>query len=122
MPASRPARNPGVAVERSDAPPRLFAFLAAGLVAFVAISVIALRLIYPSAVSGPSDAPREPTATPRLQIDAAADLAAHRAAARRALTTYGWVDRARGIVRVPIDQAMRDIAAAGIPDWPGGAK
>lgn len=24
----------------------------------------------------------------------------------KALSTYGWVDRARGIVRVPIDQAM----------------
>lgn len=122
MPASRQPRNPDVAVERSDAPPRLFGFLAAGLAAFMAISFVALWLIYPRSVSGPSDDPRQPSAKPALQVDPAADLAAHRAAEAKELADYGWVDRAHGVVRIPIDQAMRDVAASGIPDWPQDAK
>lgn len=114
--------NPTVAVERSDAPPRLFGFLAAGLVAMLAVSVVALRLIYPGSLSGPTDAPRQATAQPALQINPAADLAAHRAAAAKELAGYGWVDRAHGVIRMPIEQAMRDIAKAGIPDWPKDAK
>jgi len=30
---------------------------------------------------------------------------------REHLTTYGWVDRPAGIVRIPIDQAMKRLAA-----------
>ena len=122
MPASRAPRNRGVAVEKTDAPLGLYAALAAGLMAFFIVSVVALRFIYPGAVSGPSDAPRSQSAKPALQIDAPADLAAHRAAEQRALTSYGWVDRQAGTVHIPIDQAMRDVAASGIKDWPENAK
>jgi hypothetical protein len=92
--------------------------LAAGLTLFVAAAVLCIRIAYPSALSGPSDAPRLLTAQPRLQIDPAADLAALRAAQQRILAGYGWVDRGRGVARIPIGQAMRDIAADGIADWP----
>lgn len=120
--AARTPRNPGVAVEKMDAPLWLYAALAGGLVAFVIISVVALRFIYPSAVTGPSDAPRGESAKPALQINTPADLAAHRAAEQHELTSYGWVDRQAGVVHTPIDQAMRDVAASGIKDWPETAK
>jgi hypothetical protein len=122
MSASEPLRNPGVAIERRDVPITLVAVLAGGLALFCIVSALALMAIYPSALTGPSDAPRNETAAPRLQIHLAADLAAYRAKERRELAGYGWVDRARGIVRIPIEQAMRDVAAAGINDWPGNAK
>jgi hypothetical protein len=122
MPATRPPRNPGVAIERSDAPPRLFGFLAAGLAVFLVISVVALGLIYPGSVSGLSDAPRGETAKPQLQIDPAVDLAARRATEAKEFAGYGWIDREHGLVRIPIDQAMQDVANAGIPDWPKDAK
>lgn len=122
MPASRQPSNPDVAVEKTDAPLALYAALAAGVVAFLVISMVALRFIYPSSVSGPSDAPRGESATPRLQIDPPADLAAHRAAERHELTSYGWVDRQQGVVRIPIDRAMHDVAASGIKDWPDNAR
>lgn len=122
MPASRAPRNPDVAVEKSDAPLWLYAALAGGLAAFLVVSGVTLRLVYPGAVSGPSDAPRGQSAKPALQINAPADLAAHRAAEQRALTGYGWVDRAHGVVHIPIDRAMRDVAASGIKDWPENAK
>jgi hypothetical protein len=78
--------------------------------------------IYPGSLHGPSDAPGQPTAKPELQVNPAGDLAAHRDAEAKELAGYGWVDRERGIVRIPIDQAMRDVAGAGIPDWPKDAK
>lgn len=122
MPASRRPHNSGVAVETSDAPLWLYAALATGLVAFFIVSVVALQFIYPGSVSGPSDAPRSQSAKPELQINPAADLAAHRAAEQRELTSYGWVDQQNGVVRIPIDRAMHDIAASGIKDWPENAR
>lgn len=120
--ATRGSRNPDIAVERTDAPLWLYAALAAGLVAFFVVSVVALRFIYPGSVSGPSDAPRGQSAKPALQINAPADLVAHRAAEQQQLTSYGWVDRQAGIVHIPIDRAMRDVAASGIKDWPEDAE
>jgi hypothetical protein len=120
--ASRSPRNPGVAIEKSDAPLWLYATLAAGLMAFLVISMVTLRLVYPNSLSGPSDAPRGESAKPQLQIDPAADLAAHRAAEQHELTSYGWVDRQQRVVRIPIDRAMREVAASGIKDWPDNAK
>jgi hypothetical protein len=122
MPDAAPVHNDGVAVERRDVPLWLVASLAAGVVVFFALSSLAIMFVYPSALHGASDAPRGASADPRLQINPPADLAAHRAAEERALTSYGWVDRQHGIVRIPIEQAMHDIAASGIKDWPGDAK
>ena len=55
---------------------------------------------------------RQPPA-PRLQTLPAQDLAAVRAEEDRTLTTYGWVDEQAGIVRIPIDEAMKILAERG---------
>lgn len=55
---------------------------------------------------------------PQLQADAAADLVKVQAAEQEKLATYGWVDRNAGVVRMPIDQAMRLVAQRGVPVWP----
>ena len=52
---------------------------------------------------------------PRLQIDPRDDLSNMRQAEEQVLTSYGWVDRNGGIVRIPIDQAMKLIAERGLP-------
>lgn len=115
-------RNADVAVERSDVSVRLVAMIAFGLAATVALSSLVIGLVYPHALHGPSDAPRFVTAAPRLQIDPAADLRTYRTAEEHVLESYGWIDRQRGIVHVPIEQAMREVAADGIKDWPGDAR
>lgn len=115
-------RNDEIAVERSDVSLPLAGMLFGGLAVVLALSIVALALIYPSSRHGPSDAPRLETAKPRLEIDPAADLAAFRAQQQGELGGYGWVDRAHGVVRIPIAQAMQDIVKTGIKDWPGGAK
>ena len=51
-------------------------------------------------------------AFPRLQDLPAGDLAQYRREKSAELESYGWVDRSRGVVRVPIEQAMRELAAA----------
>ena len=61
-----------------------------------------LRLPYALVVAGPT-----------LQSAPQADLRAERAAKARILGTSGWVDDARGIVRIPIATAMRVLAAEG---------
>jgi hypothetical protein len=52
---------------------------------------------------------------PRLQTNPRGDLLELREAEDRVLTTYGWVDRNAGVVRIPIEQAMKLTAERGLP-------
>jgi hypothetical protein len=58
---------------------------------------------------------------PRLQVSPSAEMSQFRSEEMRKLNSAGWRDRVTGTVRIPIDQAMRAVAAEGIPDWPVGA-
>ncbi len=44
--------------------------------------------------------------SPRLQVTPSRDVERLRADEEKALSTYGWVDRNAGVVRIPIDRAM----------------
>ena len=57
---------------------------------------------------------------PRLQPDPRLDMQAFYAGEMARLDTAGWADRQAGTVHIPIDQAMRALAAEGIPGWPAG--
>ncbi len=60
---------------------------------------------------------------PRLQQDPHADLVRLRAAEDSILTTYGWVDRDSGLVRIPIARAMELMVERGLPvRGEGGAR
>ena len=52
---------------------------------------------------------------PRLQERPDLDLQEVRTREDRILTTYGWVDKSRGVVRIPIDEAMRLVLEQGLP-------
>ena len=52
---------------------------------------------------------------PRLQTEPREDLRNLRESEERALTTYGWVDKNAGIVRIPIDRAMKLTVERGLP-------
>jgi hypothetical protein len=60
------------------------------------------------------EADREPP-LPRLQDVPAQDLATFRAEEDETLTSYGWVDQRAGVVRIPIDEAMKLIVEQGLP-------
>jgi hypothetical protein len=51
-----------------------------------------------------------PAPTPRLQTDPHADLMKRQQAEDAVLRAYGWVDRATGTVRIPIERAMELLA------------
>ena len=55
---------------------------------------------------------------PRLQVAPRADLQSMLTEHRQRLNSYGWVDRGKGVVHIPIARAMAEIAAKGIPDFP----
>ncbi|MGQ0733767.1 MAG: hypothetical protein ACT4QD_08940 [Acidobacteriota bacterium] len=55
---------------------------------------------------------REPQA-PRLQTQPFKDVYLLHEAEREKLTTYGWVDQANGVVRIPIDEAMQIVTRTG---------
>ena len=55
---------------------------------------------------------------PALQIDDVADMNRLRAADSGRLNSYGWVDQSAGIAHIPIDKAMDQIAAQGLPTRP----
>jgi hypothetical protein len=69
------------------------------------------RATYPLAVAQQDRVPPEP----RLQTNPRQDLADLRAKEDEALTSYGWVDRNAGVVRIPIDQAMTLTLQRGLP-------
>ena len=85
--------------ERTDADPRLLAWLATALVAVVVVLASSLRLAFPQAAQQRAEMPQLRPPAPRLQADPAADLAALRHAEDEQLASYGWVDRPNGVVR-----------------------
>jgi hypothetical protein len=59
--------------------------------------------------------PRPPE--PRLQASPVQDMQELRRTENAWLQSYGWVDQAAGIARIPIDRAMELIAVQGLPSW-----
>jgi hypothetical protein len=56
---------------------------------------------------------------PRLQTNPREDLRDLRAHEDELLTSYGWVDRNAGIVRIPIEDAMKIVVQKGLPSRQG---
>ena len=52
---------------------------------------------------------------PRLQSNPLQDLEQLRAEEEKELASYGWVDQKAGIARIPIDEAIKIVAARGLP-------
>lgn len=58
---------------------------------------------------------------PRLQAEPKVELRDLRADENTILHSYGWVDSAKGIVRIPIDQAIDIVSQKGLPSKPSPA-
>src|ERR1019366_8383180 len=58
---------------------------------------------------------------PRLQAEPKIELKDLRADEDAILSSYGWVDPNKGIVRIPIDQAIEIVAQKGLPSKPSPA-
>ncbi|CCD98327.1 conserved hypothetical protein [Bradyrhizobium sp. STM 3809] len=85
-----------------------------GFLLIVAAAVVGLLVFLKADVPGALAPKRErPFPAPTLQTTPQGDLAKFEAAQHEALSDYGWIDRDRGLAHVPIDDAMRMIAARG---------
>ncbi len=62
----------------------------------------------------PLAGPAQPPLGPALQIRPDKDLEQFRAEEDGVLRSYGWVDRAKNLVRIPIDQAMALVVKRGV--------
>jgi hypothetical protein len=125
--AQHPAgENPAVTHEETDVNIRAILGFAVALIA-VAIVVHVLVWVlfrffearaarqttveYPLAIQQENRLPPEP----RLQTNPREDLRELRESEEQVLTTYGWVDRNAGVVRIPIEQAMKLAIERGLP-------
>lgn len=52
---------------------------------------------------------------PRLQLNERAELAQSRAEEDAILESYGWIDRAAGVTRIPIARAIELLTERGLP-------
>ncbi len=67
--------------------------------------------VYPLATRQENRLPPEP----RLQTQPREDLREMRAREDEILTSYGWIDKNAGVVRIPIDRAMKMTVERGLP-------
>jgi hypothetical protein len=125
-PAGGPTDNVEVLHEESDVNIRAIFGFGAGLVVVAAVVHLLIYVLfgffnaregrsvtaeYPLAAAQENRLPPEP----RLQTNPREDLSELRAKEDEILGSYGWVDKNAGIVRIPIDAAMKLTLERGLP-------
>jgi hypothetical protein len=118
--------------EKRDVNTRGILYFALALFLVLVASFVSMRFVFgyffATQPLGPAATPfnssRELPPDPRLQPDPAGDLNQVRQAQEELLNSYGWVDRANGNIRIPVDRAMdlvikRGLPARGNPPQPG---
>ena len=117
--------HPEVRYEQSDVRAGAIVRFAIGLVLVVGVSAVVLLGLFKlfARQQRRHDPPPPPLAQeagrlppgPRLQAAPLQDLEQLRAEEEKELTSYGWVDRTAGIAHIPIDEAIKIVAARGLP-------
>jgi len=79
-----------------------------GIVCALGVAALMLRELAPAANTPPHAFSGK---APLLQPAPQPDRAAYFEEKRRATQSYGWVDRQAGIARIPLDEAMKLMAA-----------
>ncbi len=121
--------HPDVRHEPSDVNVRAIILTGIGIVILAAILYILLWLLFealsdrqvglhlpPPPLADRPSGPLPPE--PRLQSSPSTDLREMRAEEDAILHSYGWVDEQAGVVRIPIERAMKLLAERGLPVRP----
>jgi len=124
-PNDRDIGNPEVTHEKTDIRVRAIAWFAVVLVVAAVVIHVAIWLLFVGFGRLTAGATREyPVISeerpqsppgPRLQEKPREDMKALRKQEENFLTTYGWVDKATGNVRIPIDEAMKRVLLMRLP-------
>lgn len=123
------APNPAGGHETSDVNVRPLAYFGGVLFLVLVLTLISMRWVFfhyaKSQPLGPPPTPFENARTlppaPRLQVEPRLELEHYRQQQQQMLTSYGWVDRPNGIVRIPIDRAITLLLERGLPTRTQGA-
>jgi hypothetical protein len=117
--------EPEIHHEIRDVHVRPLAWLGIGLAMLVVISILAMKglFVYLDRQQAREDVPLTPLMTqrpqqppePRLQTMPVPNRKWIVEQENQQLTTYGWVDQKTGVVRIPVDQAMKLLAERGLP-------
>jgi hypothetical protein len=110
--------NPNTAFEPSDWSPGPVAVIYVAILMLLLISCFVLIAAFPSALPDVERSLRIAPPGPRLQTNPAAELQRFRAEEETRLNTYRWIDKQKGIVHIPIKQAMKKLARTGAPGFP----
>lgn len=110
--------NPEVDYERNDVPLRPLLVIAFALVILLASAPFIILLGFSSTAHDVDRRLMVLPPEPRLQTHPREHLDAYLSRERALLDSYGWVNRAGGIARVPITVEMQRLAREGIPGFP----
>ncbi|MBV9784511.1 MAG: hypothetical protein JO264_11900 [Acidisphaera sp.] len=115
-------RLPPAQHETRDVTWRFFVIGTVGMLVTLALLAGLSALLYPASLTDRTLLGRlPPSPSPALQSSPRADMDRFRREEMQRLDSAGWVDRAHGLVHIPIAEAMRKVAQEGIADWPGPA-
>jgi len=114
--------NPGTAFEPSDWALRPIGLALFGIFLFLLIAPLVLIWAYPSAVSDVGRSLAIAPPAPQLQTNPPQDLANFAAEQKRRLETYYWIDRDKGVVHLPIEDAMNKLVRDGSDGFPKAAR
>jgi hypothetical protein len=89
----------------------LVGFIVYGMFHYLATRQMGAAIPNPLEETNPQQVPPQP----RVEEHPQAELQQLRAEEDRLLSTYGWVDKQKGIVRIPIDRAMELQLQRGFP-------
>ena len=123
--------NEGKGYAHDDVQGRPFLWFGIGFAVFCVLSVVAVTFMY-KGLSGYHDrnqaeVPTRVTTGPitppgaQLQADPVADMKVMDKAQSDLLASYGWVDKANGVVHIPIERAMSLTLQRGLPAREGGS-
>lgn len=97
-----------------DVASRVVIITVGGFLLFVAIAMCGIFIYLKAAAPGALQHPSErPFPQPTLQKAPQQDLLQFETQQRAQLSGYGWTDRNQGLAKIPIEDAMRIIAARG---------
>jgi hypothetical protein len=115
--SSQPEK-PDTAFEPSDWSLGPVALVYAAMLMLLVISSFALMAAYPNALIDVDRTLRIAPPGPRLLTDPQDDMKRFRAEEEKWLDSYHWIDKQKGIVHIPIEEAMKKLARTGAPGFP----
>lgn len=106
--------NPKSAYEQEDWPVRWIGLIYLGTFVFLVVAPLILWWVYPRETQDVSRQLLVTPPAPALQTNTPQDLANFLRNQDKKLNTYYWADKQKGLVHIPIEEAIKKLAHDGI--------